>query len=154
MNGADRGSGAEPRGAGKRGLLSGLHRPMISSEGTRAARGAMILVVWLLTPLAFGMMAPLTSPGFVTLLVWQWSVFPHAIAYVGPGHAQLAWSPATARLIAVLQWLFVGAAFGWLTRNRGWPTQAGLAPLAIIVTSVVLHTILRLCGYVVFQGLP
>jgi hypothetical protein len=31
-----------------------------------AARGALILSAWLLMPLAFGMAAQLTSPGFVT----------------------------------------------------------------------------------------
>jgi hypothetical protein len=127
---------------------------MISSERTRAARGATILVVWLLTPLAVGMMAPLTSPGFVTLLIWQWVVFPHAITYVGPGHVQLAWSPATARILAVVQWVFVAAVFGWFTRHRRWPMQAGLAPVAIIVTSVVVYAIVRLMGDVVFQRLP
>jgi hypothetical protein len=127
---------------------------MISSPATPAVRGALILLVWILAPLAFGLVASLTSAGFVTLLLWQWSVFPHAIAYVGPGHAQLAWSPATARIIAVLQWLVVAAAFGWATRNRRWPWQAGLAPVAIVVTVVVAHTILRLLGYVVFQKLP
>jgi len=127
---------------------------MNPSHATPVVRGAVILLVWILAPLAFGRVASLTSAGFVTLLVWQWSVFPHAIAYVGPDHAQLAWSPATARIIAVLQWLVVAAAFGWATRNRRWSVQAGLAPVAIVVTVVVVQAILRLMGYVVFQKLP
>ncbi len=127
---------------------------MISSQTAQAVRGAIILFVWLVAPLGFGTVAQLTPPGFVTLLLWQWSIFPHAIAYVGPGHAQLAWSPTTAGIIASTQWLVVAAAFGWGTRNRRWSTQAGLAPLAIIGTVIVVHLILRLMGYVVFQGLP
>lgn len=119
-----------------------------------AIRGAGILLLWLLTPLALGSVAPSTSFGFVTLLVWQWSVFPHAITYVGPGHTQLAWSHATASSIAASQWVLVAAAFGWLTRQRRWALQVGLAPVAIIVTVVCVLTLLRLLGYVVFQALP
>jgi hypothetical protein len=122
---------------------SRLEKPILS---------AAIFIAWLIVPLLFFWL--LARVGFLyamgPLLLLKLVVYPHDwIVHRVPNYSTALFSSGMALFIATLQWSFVSVIYALCAQHLKPSRHLLVAPLVIILVSLLVSCLIYTCGYII-----